>query len=534
MIDIIDRRIAAQFADVKRTRADLHEYQDTAVEFLKSNPFSALFIDMGLGKTVSSLTVISDLLQSLPEMPTLVIGPLRVVCDTWPTEIGLWQHTAWMSWTLIRVDDSDPRLKAAGQRAKFDAMRDGAGSIAASSAYAKAMTEERWRIMEELARKKSAVHFINRENVEWLCYLFADKWPFRCVFIDESSSFKDHSSKRFLALAKTRRTDGLIKRLHILTATPAAEGYIGLFPQIYLLDLGKRLGKNITRYRSRYFTQNRYTHKYDIREGAESEILEKISDIALVMRRKDYLPTQEPVITNHYVSLEPEQYALIEKLEKELVIELPGGFEIEAGSAAILSSMLLQMGSGTLYETYRIEDAETGDLKKVKRVHNIHDHKITALKEIYEEAQDQGENLLVTYHFKSTLDKLQKAFPKATTMDEAGKCIKPWNAGKIPMLFVHPQSAGHGLNLQHGGSTLIIFDMIYSLEQYLQVIGRLDRQGQKRQVFVKLLVAKYTRDEFVAQGLIAKDERQEAFFKMLKGLIARYRKNKAKVTNDEL
>ena len=527
MNDALDARIAAKFSNVVRGPDDMHDYQRTAVEFLKANPFSALFIDMGLGKTVSSLTLISDLLQDLGNMPTLVIGPLRVVCDTWPTEIGLWRHTAWMSSTLIRVDDADPRLKAAGQAAKFRAQQDGQSSIASGTAYSKAVTAERWRIMEELARRKSAVHFINREQVEWLCYLFKDKWPFKCVIIDESSSFKDHASKRFLALAKTRQTEGLIKRLHILTATPAAEGYIGIFPQIYLLDLGKRLGKGITKYRTRYFTQNRYTYKYDIREGAEDEILKKISDITLVMRKRDYLPGIDPIITRHYVNLDLQARQWIEELEKNLVITLPGDIEIEAGTAAMLASMLLQMASGSLYETYRVEDAETGDMKKIKRVHKIHENKIDALAAIYEEAKDQGENLLVTYHFKSTLARLQKAFPDATTMDDAGKCIKPWNAGKIPMLFVHPQSAGHGLNLQHGGSTLIVFDMIYSLEQYLQVIGRLDRQGQKKQVVVKLLTARGTRDEIAADALIAKEEMQEHFFKLLKLLIKRYRQRQA-------
>ena len=486
-MDRFDLAVRQRFAEVKRERSAMHPFQsDLAVPFLRENPFSGLFMDMGLGKSISALTIISELLSEFTDDdPVLVIGPLRVICDTWPTEIAAWRHTAWMNHVVLR-DDGKIRK-------------------------------------EDLARSKASIHLINREQVDWLVYFHRESWPYRKVFIDESSSFKDHASKRFEALAKVRRTPGLIDRLHIFTATPAAESYIGLFPQIYLLDRGERLGKNITAYRERYFTYNKYSMKYTLRPGAEEEILSKIADITLVMKKKDYLPTAEPTVIQHKVILAPAQRELLKTLERDFIITLPDGTELEARTAAILSSMLLQMASGCVYETLLLEDWETDDLKKVKKVHQLHDHKIEALKEIAEEAENEGKPLLVAYHFQSSLAKLTKAFPKAVVMDKAGKCIKPWNAGKIPMLLIHPQSAGHGLNLQYGGSTLIFYDLIWSLENYLQTIGRLDRQGQVNPVLVILLVAAGSRDEMVAECLAAKEDAQDKFFAILKQKIRNWR-----------
>lgn len=487
MIDRFDLSIRQRFADVRRGPEDMHGYQsDIAVPFLRDNPYSGLFVDMGLGKSISSLTVISDILSTFEsDDPVLVIGPLRVITDTWPTEIATWRHTAWMNCVVLR-DDGKVRK-------------------------------------EDLARSRASIHLVNREQVDWLVHFHRETWPYRTVFVDESSGFKDHTSQRFKALAKVRRTPGLITRLHILTATPAAESYIGLFTQIYLLDLGERLGKNITAYRDRYFTYNKYSMKYTLRPGAEEEILSKIADITLVMKKKDYLPTAEPTVIQHKVILAPAQRELLKTLERDFLITLPDGTELEAKTAAILSSMLLQMASGCVYETLLIEDWETDDLKKVKKVHNLHQHKVEALKEIAEEAENEGKPLLVAYHFQSSLAKLTKAFPKAVVMDKAGKCIKAWNAGKIPMLLIHPQSAGHGLNLQYGGSTLIFYDLIWSLENYLQTIGRLDRQGQVNPVLVILLVAAGTRDEMVAECLAAKEDAQDKFFAILKQKIRNWR-----------
>ena len=520
----LDEYFALRFADVQRGREAMHLYQEECFEFLRDNPFSALFIDMGMGKTVSSLTVIAHLLQEFLTEKVLIIAPLRVATDTWPTEIGTWAHTAWMNHKVIRADDDDPRLNDARQRARAFGRQEGLSQGDIEKMVNRAETAERHRIMEDLARDPASIHIINREQVEWLVYFWGPKWPYRTVFIDESSSFKDHRTDRFKAIQKVRQTPGLIERLHLLTATPAAETYEHLFAQIYLLDLGHRLGKNITAFREDYFIYNSYSRKYKLRRGAEESILQKIADICLVMKAKDYLPRAEPTIVKRMVRLDPSQLALLKELEKDFVVTLPGGAEVEAKTAAMLSSMLLQMASGSVYETLLLEDWETDDLKKVKKVHHIHDHKIATLKEMYEEAQTEGEPLLVAYHYQASLARLKKAFPKAVVMDKAGKCIKAWNAGKIPMLLIHPQSAGHGLNLQYGGHILVFFDLIYSLENYLQTIGRLDRQGQKWPVIVHMLIAMGTRDIDVFKCLVEKQDAQETLFTILKRLIREYRK----------
>lgn len=523
----LEERIALLFAAVEYERRQMHFYQEECVDFLKENPFSALFIDMGMGKTISTLTVIADLLMEFLEEKVLVVAPLRVAVDTWPTEIRSWRHTAWMNFTVIRASEDDPRLVEARAKARAFGRSEGLSTAETQKIAGRSETIERERIMQDLARSDAKIHIINREQLEWLVYFWKGKWPYRVVIIDESSSFKDHKTDRFQALAKVRNTPGLIERLHLLTATPAAETYEHLFAQLFLMDRGRRLGKNITAYREKYFTYNRWSMKYKLRPGCEEEILAKIADICLVMRAKDYLPRKDPTITPHLVTLDESHLKLIKDLERDFVVDLPGGAEVEAKTAAMLSSMLLQMASGTLYETQLLEDWDTDDLRKVKKVHNIHDHKIEALKEIYEQAQNEGQPLMVAYYFKSSLAKLKKAFPKAVAMDDEGKCVKAWNSNKIPMLLIHPQSAGHGLNLQKGlGHTLIFFDLIYSLEYYLQTIGRLDRQGQMNPVFVKLLIAVGTIDEIVWKALSAKQDAQEKLFTLLKRLNRKYREQR--------
>lgn len=492
-MDQFDARVAAKFDAVVRDRSDMHAYQDGpdgAVRFMHMHPFSLVCLDMGLGKTCSALTLISDLLQNFEhEGKVLVVAPLRVATDTWPTEIDLWRHTAWMDHTLIR-------------------------------------SSRQHSTKEGAAMSKAPIHIINREQLEWLVYFHREDWPYRTVIIDESSSFKDHTSNRFKAVAKVRRTPGLITRMHLLTATPAAETYEHLWAQAYLLDLGERLGKGITRYRDTHFTYNKYSMKYKLREGQEDVILGKLADISLVMKAKDYLSRTEPTILQRKVKLSGPQLSLIEKLERDFLMTLPDGTEIEAKTAAMLAGMLLQMASGSVYETVLEGDWETEDLKKIKRVHHLHTHKIDTLKEMAEEAATQGEPLLVAYYFQSSLAMLRKAFPKSVVMDKDGKCIRPWNAGEIPILLIHPQSAGHGLNLQHGGHILVFFDMIYSLEYYLQTIGRIDRQGQLNPVIVEMLVAEGTRDELVADCLRDKEDAQNKMFAILKRMIRKLKKGR--------
>lgn len=522
----------AKFSDVVRGREAMHHYQsEIALPFMRANPFSALFVDMGLGKTVTSATLIVDLLEEFEYDHTLIIGPLRVATETWPTEFRLWEHLAHVNISLIHAFEDDPKVKQlvaqARIKARADAMfwelgkRDAAKFVQHQAQRAE--TAAKLAVRKAAARSKASVHVISRDWVEWLVNFWGTKWPYKCVIIDESSGFKDHNSGRFKALAKVRRLEGAIVRLHELTATPAAETYEHLFAQMYLLDKGERLGKNITRYRERYFTYNKWSMKWKLRPGAEEDILAKIADVCLVMKAQDYLKDlPEPVIVKRPVRLTDAQMAIYETMQKDFLVTMDDGSEVEAETAAALSAKLLQIASGVLYETRVLEDWDTGERSKIKHVHHIHDHKIDALREIVEEAQ--GSPLLVAYHFKSSLARLQKAFPKAVVMDRDGKCIKAWNAGKIQMLLVHPQSAGHGLNLQAGGHHLVFFDIPWSLELYLQTIGRLARQGQKHPVVVQLLTALGTLDEAVVSALSDKQDGQEVMFKILKRLLKSMRR----------
>jgi SNF2 family DNA or RNA helicase len=524
--------IRAKFADVELYRYQMHGYQNIGLKFLRDNPFSALFIDMGLGKTVTSLTLIADLLAEFAnDDKVLVIGPLKVATRTWPDEIRKWNHLAHLNYSVIHVDDEDERIKAEYRSAykqrlasstelfKSEKQKDAAKWATGVAAQKR----EELRIAATL--DPASVHMISRDWIDWLVtyYRVAKKpWPYRTIIIDESSGFKDHNSGRFKALQMIV-DNGKVDRLHLLTATPATEGYIGLFPQMYLLDRGARLGRNITAYRSRYFTENRWTRKWDLREGAEKEILAKISDICLVMKEEDYLPKVPPLFVRRYVHMTASQRELYLTMEKDMVVTLDDGTEVEAETAAALSAKLLQMASGVLYDT-KLEPGQTEDDDHVKitKIHKIHDHKIEELKQIVEESQ--GKPILVGYHHRSSKDRLLKAFPQAVMMDKDGKNIKKWNKGKIPILLMHPQSGGHGLNLQAGGHIIVFFDIPWSLELYLQFIGRLARQGQKFRVTVFLLMCKDTLDETVVDALTAKENAQDKLFKILKRMRYRLRK----------
>lgn len=515
--------LQSMFANVVRGRDDLHGYQaDICIPFLKENPFSGLFIDLGMGKTISALTVIADLLAEFAYDKVLVIGPPRVATNTWPTEIGLWQHTAWMNHVVIYVDDDDPRLAVARRKAIAEARAEGLSAADAAKRGQKAETAEKERIRKQLATSRATIHIVPSNWVEWLVEFYQRKWPYRAVFVDESSQFKDHTSGRFKALKNVRNTPGLIERLHIFTATPAAESLVHLFAQIYLIDRGERFGSHVSKFQNKYFTKNQWTRKWKLRDEDDREvILGKIADICLVMKAEDYLDLAKPTIRQRYVTMNAREMALYETLQSEFVVTLDNGAEIEAETAANLGAKLLQMASGALYETVETEVEETGDIKRSKRTHLIHDHKIQELQQIVDEAQ--GATFIVGYHFQSSLERLKKAFPQAVVMDREGKCVSKWNAGKIPMLLMHPQSGGHGLNLQAGGHNMVFFDLPWSLELYLQFIGRLARQGQKHPVLVQILTTRNTVDEGIFQALQNKEDAQEVFFKLLKRLIRKRR-----------
>lgn len=468
---------------VEFVREQLHGYQQTAYHFMRETPFCALFIDLGMGKTISSLTVAVDLLMDMEVQKVLVIAPRRVARKTWPDEIMNWSHTAMFEFQVI---DGSPAQR------------------------------------QQQIRSPASIHIVSRDNVEWLTEQFKSKWPYDMVIIDESSSFKDHKTKRFKALRRVRK---YIKRMIQLTATPAAETYMHLFAQIYLLDEGARFGKAITTFQENYFIYNKWSYKFKLRPGAEEEITRKISDICMVMKKQDYLDMQEPLFVNRKVELTLAQSKTYNEMAENFVVEVYGDDEepvlVEAETAAALSSKLQQLASGVLYNSYlQGIDEKTGKPIRHRDVYELHEAKLDMLEEIVEECA--GENILVAYHFKSSLDRLQKRFKKAVMMDKEGECVTAWNKGKIPMLLAHPQSAGHGLNLQKGGHIIVFYDIPYSLELYLQFIGRLDRQGQAHRVTVIHLVAEgkkknrhgeeermETVDSGVVQRLREKEDGQE-------------------------
>ena len=419
----------------------MHPYQDEAVQFALDNPFSALWMDMGLGKTATVLTVVRDLLRAKTNKRFLVVAPLKVATQTWPNEIDDWEHLKDIPFTLIRDGDLAVRT--------------------------------------QLLQSKKPLHIINREMVPWLVDRWAEakRWPYDAVIVDESSSFKDHNTKRWKALKRVRK---MLTRMHLLTATPAAESYMGLFAQYYLLDMGERFGNSIGHFRTKYFDHNEYTKGYTVKASAKPQIIEKISNITLVMREEDYLDVSKPHVLKHRLHMEPREQDAYRKFERTLILSLPDGTEIEAIHAAALSQKLLQAASGAVYD-------ETGQAKA------FHNHKIEFLKELVESLD--GSPIMVAYWFKSSRERLMKAFPQATLMDRNGKAVGPWNRGEIPVLLVHPQSAGHGLNMQYGpGHDLAFFDMFWSGELYQQIIKRLARQGQKKVVRVHHLLTDDTHD----------------------------------------
>lgn len=470
---------------VERERRDMHNYQHMAVEFAKRNPFCALFIDLGLGKTIISLTTAADLLIDGAAEKVLVIAPLKVAKQTWPTEIKLWGHTCFLRHSLITGDTKD-RLRA--------------------------------------IKSDAPIHVVNRENVQWLVDHYKRDWPYDMVIIDESSAFKDHKTQRFKALKNVRP---YIKRMMQLTASPVAESYEHLFAQIYLLDQGERFGKFITHYLNNYFSYNKYSMKHKVIPGKDDEIVQKISDITLEMRAQDYLPDLKGYqVIERSVTLDDDQLELYRRMSKDFMIEIFNevgeGKVIEAETAAVLAAKLLQMASGVIYEGRKVLVPGTDKVKREVTHHYLHDHKLQALDTLAEELE--GENLIVCYWFKSSLNRLKEKFPKAVVLDREGSQVDAWNKGKIKMLFLHPQSGGHGLNLQKGGRNIVFFDLPASYELWHQVIGRLARQGQKHLVRIWVLLARKTDDEKALQRLKDKQDAQDYFYQKLKRYHAKVKK----------
>jgi len=436
-----------------------HEYQTFATEFVMNNRVSAIFLDMGLGKSVITLTAIFDLvLDSFQIRKVLVIAPLRVAKYTWPEELLKWDHLRGLTSSIVVGSDSDRR---------------------------------------KALNKKASIYIINRENVKWLVDSF--KFDFDMVVIDELSSFKAHGTQRFKALRKVRPT---VARIVGLTGTPTPNGLMDLWAEIGLLDMGERLGRFIGGFRERYFLPDKRNQttifSYKPKDGADIAIYEKISDICISMSSLDYLEMPELIINKVAVSMLEKEMGQYKKLKKDMILSLEDG-DIDAASAVGLSNKLLQMANGAVYD-------ETGSAK------HIHDRKLDALEDLIEAAN--GKPVLIAYWFKHDLKRICERFP-AVKLDTAADIAK-WNEGEIPIAVIHPASAGHGLNLQAGGSMLIWFGLTWSLELYQQTNARLWRQGQKNTVVIHHIIAKDTIDEDVIRALEGKDATQTALIEAVK------------------
>ena len=439
-----------------------HDYQAYATQFILDHPIAAVLLDMGLGKSVITLTAIHELcLERFEVRKVLVIAPLRVARDTWPTEIQKWNHLHDLTWA-VAVGSPEERLRA--------------------------------------LRQNAMVTIINRENVPWLIEC-GEPFDYDMIVIDELSSFKSYQAKRFRSLMKVRP---LVKRIVGLTGTPNGNGLMDLWAEFRVLDMGKRLGRFITHYREEFFRPDKRSAQqvftYKPRPGAEETIYRRIGDITISMKATDHLRMPECVLNEVQVTLSDKEAQLYNQLKQDLIVSV-GDTEIDAGSAAALSNKLCQMTNGAVYDA-------------VGTPIHIHDRKLDALEDLVEGAN--GKPVLVAYWFKHDLARIRERFPNAREI-KSSTDITDWNSGRIPLGLIHPASAGHGLNLQAGGSTLVWFGLTWSLELYMQTNARLWRQGQQAStVVIHHIITKGTIDEQIMTALQKKDKTQSALIDAVK------------------
>lgn len=446
-----------------------HKYQEYATEFILEHPEAAILLDCGLGKTIISLTAIEELLFDRFDIhKVLIIAPLRVARTTWPSEIRKWDHTGYLTYSVIT------------------------GTAA-----------ERLAAMQVDAD----IYIVNRENVQWLVEKSGMPFDYDMIVIDELSSFKSSQAKRFRSLMKVRPT---ASRVIGLTGTPASNTLMDLWAEFRLLDMGRRLGKFLSGYRANYFLPDRMNgyivYSYKLQPGAEDRIYEAINDITISMKATDYLPMPEKVEANLEVEMSDDEKQIYKEMKKDLVLSLPDG-EITAANAASLSNKLLQLANGAVY---------TDD----GAVMHVHNQKLDALEDLIESAN--GKPVLIAYWYKHDLLRISERLAKMGVgydIVSSDDSIKQWNRGEIPVGLIHP-SSGHGLNLQDGGSTIIWFGLTWSLELYQQTNARLWRQGQKdKTVVVQHIITKGTIDERVAKALATKDAGQTALIEAVKAEI---------------
>ncbi len=442
----------------------LHDYQNKAVDFIKSTLSCALWVDMGLGKTVTTLTAVADLLDTFEVGRVLVIAPLRVAAHTWPTEIKNWAHTKHLTFDILQGTP----------------------------------VQREWQL-----KRKSDIHIINHELVPWLVKTLGKDWPYDLVVIDEASSFKSPKAQRFKALKKVLPK---INRMVELTGTPASNGLMDVWAQVFLLDKGERLGKTFSGFRDRYFSGDYMGYNWQPREGAERKIYSKLQAICLTLSAEDYLTLPERIDNVIPLTMPPKAQNQYQELEKEFLLQLAQD-TIEVMNAAALTNKLLQFSNGAVYTN------EHGSWE------TVHDTKLDALEEIVQEAA--GQPVLVAYNYKSDLARIRKRFSLAEHIGGSPDTIDRWNAGEVPLLLAHPASAGHGLNLQQGGNVIVWFGLNWSLELYQQFNARLHRQGQTKPVIVHHLAIKESVDETVLAALRGKHVTQKALLDALKKDITR-------------
>lgn len=441
-----------------------HNYQNYAKDFILAHKVSALFLDCGLGKTITTLTAINELMYDSFEISkVLIIAPLRVAQSTWKDEIEKWNHLNLLRYS-IAVGDEKERLKA--------------------------------------LKQNSDIYIINRENVDWLVTKSGIDFNFNMLIIDELSSFKSHTSKRFKSLLKIRP---YFERVVGLTGTPSSNGLMDLWAEFRVLDLGERLGRYITHYRNEYFLPDKRNgaviFSYKPQKNAEERIYRRLADMTISMKSTEYLKMPELILNDIEINLDEEDQTKYKKFKKEMVMTIQEK-EIDAINAASLSNKLIQLANGSIYD----ED---------KKFYEVHNKKLDKLEEIIESAN--GKPVLVAYWFKADKERIEKRFKvrEIKTADD----IKQWNKGMIDLALIHPASAGHGLNLQSGGSTLVWFSLTWSLELYQQTNARLYRQGQKDTVVIHHLITKNTIDEDIMKSIKRKDKTQEALMKAVKARI---------------
>ncbi len=447
-----------------------HSYQQYAIDFIINHPAVGILLDMGMGKTSLTLMAIYRLMYELFEInKVLIIAPLRVAKNTWPHEIEKWEQFKGFRYSVI-VGTPAQRKKA--------------------------------------LQADADIYIINRENLTWLIEQSGMLFDFDMVVIDELSSFKSWQAKRFRSLMKVRPR---VKRIVGLTGTPSSNGLMDLFAEYRVLDMGERLGRFIGEYRNRYFVPDRtngmIVYSYKPLPGAEERIYEKIADITISMKAADHLQMPKLISVEYPVTLDKKERGLYEEMKANLVVGQRDE-EVTAANAASLSNKLSQMANGAVY-------SDGGD------VIHIHDRKLDALEDIIEAAC--GKPVMVAYWYKHDYEQIAKRltslkipFKKLDT--EAS--IRQWNRGELPVALVHPASAGHGLNLQEGGSTLVWYGITWSLELYQQTVARLYRQGQSSgTVVVQHIVTKDTIDERILKALEKKDNSQSALIDAVKASI---------------